>query len=91
MPHYKNPMEKGRLIIAFQVKFPQDNWLPMNKLAELEKLLPPRLECIIPDNAEECILQKFDPNTEKSRQRAEAYDSDEEGQGGPQRVQCAQH
>lgn len=92
MPHYKNPFEKGRLIIAFNVKFPQDNWVPVAKLKDLERLLPPRQELIIPDHAEECILQKFSPEANQQRHRmGEAYDSDEEGPMHGQRVQCATH
>ena len=32
MPHYKNPFTKGQLIIKFNVTFPEDNFLPANKL-----------------------------------------------------------
>lgn len=92
MPHYKNPFEKGRLIIAFNVKFPQDNWVSAAKLKELERLLPPRQELIIPDHAEECILQRYNPEANQQRHRmGEAYDSDEEGSMHGQRVQCATH
>ena len=91
MPQYKNPFEKGKLIIMFQVKFPEENWIPPVKLVELEKLLPPRQELIIPDHAEECDLQKIDPNAEQTRRRVEAYDSDDESQMHGQRVQCATH
>ena len=40
MPQYRNPFEKGRLIIQFQVNFPQS--LPMEMIPQLESLLPPR-------------------------------------------------
>lgn len=93
MPHYRNPMEKGRLIITFKVKFPENGWLTADKIKKLEKLLPPRVEPIIPDDAEEHYLEDFDPQTDStnSRRRQEAYDDDEdEGRGG-QRVQCATH
>ncbi|ELU11520.1 hypothetical protein CAPTEDRAFT_102315 [Capitella teleta] len=90
MPQYKNPFEKGRLIIQFSVKFPPDNWIPTEQISQLEALLPERKESIIPDDAEECTLVKYDPKMEQSRRRAEAYDSDEEGMDG-RRVQCASH
>ena len=92
MPQYKNPFEKGQLIVQFSVQFPQDNWLNAEKLQQIENLLPPRQEVIIPDGAEECTLHKFDPRQDGySRQRrGEAYDSDEEDMHGP-RVQCASH
>ncbi|ESN92603.1 hypothetical protein HELRODRAFT_95902 [Helobdella robusta] len=94
MPFYKNPMEKGRLIVHFQVKFPENNWITGEKLVELEKLLPHRVESIIPDHAEECVLHKFDPATNRAGmngRQGEAYDSDDESSGhhGGQRVQCA--
>lgn len=92
MPHYKSPFEKGRLIITFQVAFPTDNWIPSQKLLQLETLLPPRQEQIIPDGAEDAVLHRFDPSAERSAggHRGEAFYSDEED--GPQgsRVQCAQ-
>ncbi|ESO83027.1 hypothetical protein LOTGIDRAFT_222951 [Lottia gigantea] len=90
MPIYRNPLEKGRLIVTFNVKFPPNNFLAQEKLKQLEKLLPARDEVIIPDAAEEVMLTDFDPEASGSRSRREAYDSDDEGQGG-QRVQCASH
>jgi len=92
MPIYRSPFDKGRLILAFTVSFPPDHFLPASKLIELEKLLPPRNEIMIPDDAEEAILQRFDPTSakEQTRKRPEAYDSDEEDRSGQhQRVQCA--
>lgn len=40
MPHYRNPFEKGRLIIHFAVVFPAK--LPVEVIPKLESLLPPR-------------------------------------------------
>ncbi|KAL5019609.1 hypothetical protein ScPMuIL_002501 [Solemya velum] len=93
MPLYRDPFEKGRLIIKFTVNFPENNFCNIDKLAHLEKCLPPKTEVIIPDCAEEHDLVDFDPkNDSDSRRRAEAYeeDDDERGMGG-QRVQCASH
>ncbi|KAK6186104.1 hypothetical protein SNE40_008205 [Patella caerulea] len=90
MPVYKDPFEKGRLVIIFNVNFPPNNFLPKDKLKSLEKLLPPRQESIIPDGAEECTLTDFDPSASGRRRGNEAYDSDDENPGG-QRVQCASH
>ena len=96
MPFYKNPLEKGRLVVFFHVKFPEDGWIPKEKIIDLKKYLPTVQEPMIPDHAEECMLLKFDPNTDKiganGMRRGEAYDSDDEGSGphgGAQRVQCA--
>jgi len=87
MPTHKNPFEKGRLIVTFQVQFPPDKWLPAAKISQLEKLLPAKQEMIVPDNAEDCLLQRFDP----SQRRMESQDSDDEGGIPGQRVQCASH
>lgn len=93
MPVYRSPFDKGRLIVAFRVNFPPDNFLPPAKIAQLEELLPPREEIMIPDDAEEAVLQRFDPEMERERahQRREAYDSEDEGPAHGQRVQCATH
>ena len=91
MPIYRDPFTKGRLIIKFTVKFPENGFLPPAKIPELEKILPPRQEIIVPDNAEEHQLEDFDENEQNYRRRGEAYDSDDEGGMGGQRVQCASH
>lgn len=89
MPVYRDPFEKGRLIIQFNVKFPEK--IDPSKIALLESCLPPREEEIIPDGAEPVDMVNFDPQSEPSRSnRNEAYDSDDEHPGG-QRVQCASH
>ena len=87
MPQYRNPFDKGRLVISFTVNFPADNWVPGDQIANLEKFLPPRQEVIIPDEAEECVLHKFDPRHQSQGQR-QAYEEDDEEGHGP-RVQCA--
>lgn len=51
MPQYKNPFEKGKLIIQFFVKFP--DVLDEAVIPQLESVLPPRPEIIIPDDADE--------------------------------------
>lgn len=95
MPQYRNPFERGRLIIRFEVVFPPDNFLPAEKLLELKRLLPRVEPSPVPVDAEECILHPFDPEKDNSRSRMgnqsrEAYDSDDENDmGGGQRVQCA--
>lgn len=40
MPQYRNPFEKGRLIIQFSVDFPRQ--LPTEIIPKLESLLPPK-------------------------------------------------
>ncbi|XP_065221437.1 dnaJ homolog subfamily A member 1-like [Planococcus citri] len=91
MPHYKNPFEKGRLIIQFLVEFPQS--LPPEKIPMLESCLPARSEAIIPENAEECVLLDMDSASDRKydhNQSGNAYDEDEPSMGGS-RVQCASH
>ena len=75
MPQYHNPFEKGDLYIKFDVQFPENNWIDLDKLSELEDLLPSRPEVpnIIGDT-EEVELQEFD-STQGSGggQRHDAY------------------
>lgn len=88
MPQYKNPFEKGRLIVQFWVQFPQS--IPPEVIPALENALPPRVESMIPDNAEEVVLVEFDPESEARRNsQKNAYDEDDEMHGQGQRVQCA--
>jgi DnaJ family protein A protein 1 len=98
MPRYKNPFEKGRLIVRFEVIFPPNNFLPPDHLSNLRSLLmqaegtkglkPPQ----IPAEAEECVMHTYVQETSSSGregQRGAAYDSDDEGgHEGAQRVQC---
>merc|ERR1712066_840426 len=94
MPQYRNPFEKGRLIIQFNVVFP-----PMldPKVAEaLAGILPPAEEPMVPDDHDEVDLNDFDPETDRQQHRRGhgghgGYDDDDdEGHGhhGPG-VQCA--
>lgn len=87
MPQYKNPTEKGRMIIQFLVEFPSE--LPAELIPQLENCLPPRAEIMIPDSAEECVLVPLNPEEEANRRsQKNAYDEDDDPRGG-QRVQCA--
>lgn len=54
MPLYKNPLEKGRLIIQFEVIFPET--IPVSVIPALEQCLPARPEVAIPIDAEQCTL-----------------------------------
>ena len=97
MPLYRHPFDKGQLIIQFFVNFPEDGFLPMDKIAELQKLLPEPVEVIIPDDHEEVQLVKQEASSHRHRRGGggrEAYyeddDEDDDGMQG-QRVQCASH
>lgn len=88
MPTYKNPFEKGRLIIQFNVIFP--NAIPMELVPALESCLPSRPVVDIPINAEECTLIDYDPQADASRRYREAYEEDDEQyHRGPRVQQCA--
>ena len=93
MPIKRDPFEKGRLVIKFKVKFPENNFLPAAKLTQLDNLLPPRKEVIIPDDAEEHDLEDYNPRDRRRSRQRNAHDEDDDDEMGPggQRVQCASH
>lgn len=87
MPQYKNPFEKGRLIIQFIVHFPQR--IEPSIVPALEELLPARPEIMIPDNAEEVTLSNIDPQESYRRQHhRQAYDEDDDPRFQRGGVQC---
>ena len=100
MPRYKNPYEKGKLIIQFLVQFPPS--INPAVIAELESLLPPRPQVNLPmdgENVEEVMLMDVDLEQQRRDQRRNhhraAYDEDDDddprmGGHGPG-VQCASH
>lgn len=90
---YRNPFEKGRLIVQFVVDFPEPKQMTPKVIAALDKCLPPRIETIIPDDAEEAELHEYhDSHTQNDQRRSHGYahmeDDDDEGQGRPGAVQC---
>jgi len=56
MPIYGNPVEKGRLVINFQINFPTEGWADQKELSLIEKYLPPREKHVIADVSEEVQL-----------------------------------
>lgn len=100
MPRYKNPYEKGKLIIQFLVQFPTS--INPAVIAELETLLPARPQVTLPmdgENVEEVTLMDVDLEQQRRDQRRNhhraAYDEDDDddprmGGHGPG-VQCASH
>jgi len=90
MPQYRNPFEKGRLIIQFNVVFPPN--LEPSVAEALSKVLPPVEEPMVPDDHDEVDMNDFDPENDRHNQNhRHQYDDDEEGHGhghGPG-VQCA--
>lgn len=94
MPAYRRPETKGHLYIKFEITFPENSFLPHDKLQELEKLLPPAPNPIIPPEHEDVDLHDFE-NTrgvDGSTGGREAYnnDDDDDQSGGMPRVGCSQ-
>lgn len=87
MPIFRDPFTKGKLTIHFSVDIPSS--IDPAIASKLEQLLPPRDHVIIPDGAEEVLLEEYDPVRDaEDRERDEIYD-EEKGPGS--RVQCATH
>jgi DnaJ family protein A protein 2 len=93
MPIYKRSHENGDLYIEFEVEFPPTNWASLDKIKQLENILPPRPTPMALDDkvVDEYDLEnydqhKFNRNNQRSRH---AHDDDDEEHEGPG-VQCAQ-
>ncbi|XP_076448890.1 dnaJ homolog subfamily A member 2-like [Babylonia areolata] len=93
MPKYRNPFDKGNLVIKFDVKFPENNFTKEPKLKELEDILgrPPVEEMPEGEHVEEVNLVEYEETRDSGRgARGEAYDEDDEDmEGHGPRVQCA--
>ncbi|KAF4095249.1 dnaJ homolog subfamily A member 4 [Onychostoma macrolepis] len=85
MPVYRDPYEKGLLIIQFEIEFPDKHWLPEHMLPDLEQLLPVRDHVMMSDDMEEVDLCEVDYEKQKRNHSGEAYDEDEGPKHG---VQC---
>ena len=96
MPVYQRPFMRGKLYIHFTVDFPDS--LTPEQCKALEGVLPPRTASQLTDmeldECEETTMHDVNIEEEMRRKQAqaqqEAYDEDEDGHGGAQRVQCAQ-
>ncbi|KAG8449958.1 hypothetical protein GDO86_016588 [Hymenochirus boettgeri] len=87
MPVYRDPHKKGNLFIQFQVKFPEPDWLSIDRLTELQNLFPSQAVPIITEDMEEVSLRAFNPQEDqKHSSRQEAYEEDTEQSWQP--VQC---
>lgn len=91
MPTYKNPFEKGRLKITFDIKYPDNHFATEPVLKKIEQLLGPRTPFVMPEGeeVEEVDLMDYDPNDRSSGSgnRGEAYEGDYEERDAP-RMQC---
>ena len=91
MPFYRSPFEKGRLIIHFQVNFPESGQIALEALPKLEEILPERPECIVGDDVEEVNLVDYKPSNRQGNHYGNAYEDDDDechGRGGGGGVQC---
>merc|ERR1711872_126455 len=89
MPYYRNPFEKGRLLIQFNVVFPAN--LEPSMAEALSKILPPVAEDIVPDDHDEVDMNDYDPDTDRQQnhRRGQYDDDDDHGHGHGPGVQCA--
>jgi len=86
MPLLRDPFSKGKLIVQFNVEFPEKGDIPSGTLQQIETLLPPREPIEKKPEMEEVMLSDYDASA--SAHQAYADDSDDEnGPGGPG-VQC---
>jgi len=105
MPQHKRILDKGNLIIQFNIEFPKPGFFKESSLRDLEKLLPPRRTFKQPPEGEyETVqLQRIpgmdDPRAKKGQRGpgghthshgGPAYESDEEENGQRTGVQCQQ-
>ncbi|GAM27286.1 hypothetical protein SAMD00019534_104610 [Acytostelium subglobosum LB1] len=99
MPKYRNPMEKGKLIVKFVVNFPTDGQIAPESAKLLEKVLPKPKPAPKPTSHdgidEEVVLSDYDQpkrSAAGAAHRAEAYEEEDEDEHGghPQGVACQQ-
>jgi len=94
MPTYRNPFEKGKLIIKFVVEFPQS--IDPQAAGKLEALLPPKIDPIIPDEHDEVDLNDFQAEAGRHRARGAGQDGhgyeedDDDMHGHGPGIGCAQ-
>lgn len=87
MPTYRNPFNKGNLIVNFEVEFPDASWYTPEKATLLEQALPPRKQDKPPKNAEveEVTLSEVDTTRRDNTYSSRDDMDDDQGPG----VQCA--
>lgn len=78
---------KGKLIIAFEINFPQSNWIKPEKITSLESLLPAREKHVPSDLSEEVHLSDLSELPSHGNSRG-YYDEDEDDRGQGGGVQC---
>ncbi|XP_075763031.1 dnaJ homolog subfamily A member 1-like isoform X3 [Pelodiscus sinensis] len=90
MPVYRNPTQKGRLVIHFQVKFPEPGWLPPDRLRQLRAFFPPQEEVMATENMQEVELSDYfsQPGHWWQPHAGEAYFEDDFEDASRPHVQC---
>lgn len=78
MPHYKNPFEKGDLLIQFAVRFPKK----IAQVEQLRNLLPDASEPLVTDDAEVVELEVIHDHGPR---QSSSYEHETHG---PQGVRC---
>ena len=88
MPQYKNPFDKGALVIKFDVEFPSS--IPDDIAQKLVSILPPKNKMDIDSNEHslEVFLDDALINESSRSGNREAYDSDEDEERS-QGISCA--
>ncbi|XP_066466410.1 dnaJ homolog subfamily A member 1-like [Tiliqua scincoides] len=64
MPIYRNPTQRGKLVIQFQVRFPEPGWLPTHQLRQFQSFFPHREEVMATEDTEEVELREYFPQPE---------------------------
>ncbi|CAI9101300.1 OLC1v1038593C1 [Oldenlandia corymbosa var. corymbosa] len=97
MPHYQRPFMKGKLVIHFNVEFPESGALSSEQRQSLKTIFPAKQSSDMDvDVCEETVLHDVNMDEEmrrKQRQRQyEAYDQDDDDDDEPDmhRVGCNQ-
>ncbi|XP_077379459.1 dnaJ homolog subfamily A member 1 [Festucalex cinctus] len=93
MPMHRRPFEKGKLIIHFSVVFPKANFLPNNKLKELERYLPVKVDAEQPESMDDDLyiyadLEDCDLENRKRHRHHQHYYMDEDDYASTGGVQC---
>ncbi|XP_009079789.1 PREDICTED: dnaJ homolog subfamily A member 1-like, partial [Acanthisitta chloris] len=90
MPVYRSPFQKGKLILQFEVKFPEPGWLPTERLRQLQAFFPAQEEVMATEDTEEVELSDYSPHSGQGRRHypGEAYHEDDFEDGMRQHVQC---
>ncbi|NXK74927.1 DNJA1 protein, partial [Amazona guildingii] len=90
MPVYRSPFQKGKLILQFQVKFPDPGWLPPDRLRQLQAFFPPQEEVMATEDTEEVELSDYTAHGGPGRRPfpGDPHHEDDFEDGTRQHVQC---